>query len=135
MGRRKVVTPGVEIEWDDAALHEFLNNPAGPLGVELMTRIGEVVAEGARHRQRVRTGNAQKHIGFRVVEVDIDGETVPAAEIYSGARDEKNNFPYPIVHEGAHPRDRRPHRALRPSLRDIRKLSTVEEIADPAPGA
>jgi hypothetical protein len=48
------------------------------------------------------------------------------ADIISPVQNPKTGMPYAIVHEGKKVRDRRPHRSLRPALRDIRKILTAD---------
>src|SRR5262249_52733984 len=127
-GRPRVSRQGpVIIEWDEAEVERFLEDPDGPLGVELLTRLGEVVLEGARRRALRRTGQMADAMYFQAGR-DEDGMFVG---VYSPATSPRG-FPYPIVHEGRRVRDRRAHRSLRPALRDIRQIATGEPELTPA---
>jgi hypothetical protein len=121
VGRRRVVSPGpVILEWDESEVKRFLAEPDGELGRTLMTAVGELVVKGAKRRALRRTGRMADEITFRV-ERDDEGLFTG---IYSPARNPETGFPYPIVHEGRTEiiRDRRPHRSLRPALKDIRHI-------------
>jgi hypothetical protein len=125
---RKKISREIEFDWDEAKLHEFIHDPSGPVGAELLTACGEVVLKGAKRRALRSTGRMQAAMYARVVE--DDGELT--AVIVSPATDPRShNFPYAVVHEGSKVRDRRPHRSLRPALRDIRHL----QIIDPGQGS
>ncbi len=121
MARRRLEY-GVIIEWDETQVRRFLAEPNGELGHHLMDALGEIVEQGAKRRALRRTGRMADAI-THVVGADEAGVY---ADILSPARDPKTGFPYPYVHEGPTRviRDRRPHRSLRPALRDIRKIET-----------
>src|SRR6266851_2001046 len=104
--------------WDEFALAAFYRDPRGPLGVDLMERLAEVVLAGARRRALQRTGNMMRAMRY---ELGSDEESL-YADIISPVQDPKTGFPYAIVHEGRKVRDRRPHRSLKPALRDIRYI-------------
>jgi hypothetical protein len=111
----------VVIEWDELAYQDFLRNPTGPLGYELMDRLAEVVLAGAKARALRRTGNM---IDAMTYELGSD-EFGMYADIISPVQDPKTGFPYAMVHEGKRVRDRRPHRSLRPALADVRNILTA----------
>jgi len=108
----------VILEWNEAEVRQFLEEPDGELGRTLMTKVGELVVKGAQRRALRRSGRMADEITFRV---DRDDEGLFTA-VESPARNPKTGFPYPIVHEGRKVRDRRAHRSLRPALRDIRHI-------------
>lgn len=121
MARPRVARQGpVIIEWDTTQVDHFLKDPNGELGVTLMRALGEVVTAGAKRRALRRTGRMASEITFTVGRDEAGVYT----DVLSPARDPRTGFPYPIVHEGRKVRDRRPHRSLRPALRDIRKIVT-----------
>lgn len=103
----------VVIEWDDAQVAEWLADPNGDLGEQLMDRLGAVVAAGAKRRALRRTGRMASEI-HHVLGRDESGLY---ADIVSPVF-------YARFHEGRKVRDRRPHRSLRPALRDIRRILT-----------
>jgi hypothetical protein len=116
----RTVNLGVILEWDESQVHHFLRDPNGPLGVELLHKLGEIVLAGAKRRALRRTGamaNAMR------VEYGQDEQGM-YADIVSPVHDPKTNKPYAIFHEAKKVRDRRPHRSLRPALNDIRKILT-----------
>lgn len=108
----------VVINWDNGQLDEFLNDPNGELGRDLFTRLGDVVAAGAKARALVRTGRMKSLIYSEVVR----DEKGLVANIISPVLDPETHKPYASFHEFKKTRDRRPHRSLRPALRDIRKI-------------
>jgi hypothetical protein len=113
--------PGGKIEWSAAEAHAFAGSPDSELGRTLMRAVGEVVLAGAKRRALRRTG---KMIAAMRFEVDADEHGVFTAVI-SPVTNAKG-FNYALVHEDAHPRDRRPHRSLVPAMQDVRKLEGVE---------
>lgn len=117
MARRRLEY-GVVIDWDESQVRHFLADPDGELGRDLMAALGEIVLAGAKRRALRRTG---RMVGAMRSEVGRD-ETGVYADIISPVQDPETGFPYAIVHEGRKVRDRRPHRSLRPALRDIRKI-------------
>ena len=119
---RKSYEYGVIIDWDESQVRRFMADPNGELGETLMRALGEIVTEGAKKRALVRTGRMRDEIRF---EVGRD-EAGVFTDVISPATNPKTGFPYPYVHEGPTRviRDRRPHRSLRPALRDIRKIET-----------
>jgi hypothetical protein len=110
--------PGVVIEWDPYALKNFQDNAHGPFSPALRA-LGEIVTRGAKARAEVRTGRMRSEITY-VLHSEPGGCSV---EIISPAVNPADGFPYPIVHEGRHVRDRRPHRSLRPALMDVYKIA------------
>jgi len=106
---------GMFVEWDLAQLAEFERNPDGELGRGLMEVIGQGVEDAAKRKALRRTGRMADAITHEVGS-DADGLY---ADIISPATDPKTGFPYPVTHEGAKVRDRRPHRSLRPALDEI----------------
>ncbi len=119
MARRRLEY-GVIIDWDESQVRQFLASPNGPLGRDLMDALGQIVEAGAKRRALRRTGAMQAAI-THVVGADAAGVYT---DIISPVQNPKTGFPYAIVHEGRKVRDRRPHRSLRPALRDIRKIET-----------
>ncbi len=119
MARRRL-DYGVIIDWDESQVREFIASPNGELGRTLMTALGEVVLAGAKRRALRRTG---RMIDAMRTEVGRDEQGV-YTDVVSPVRDPDTGFPYAIVHEGKKVRDRRPHRSLRPALRDIRHIET-----------
>jgi hypothetical protein len=114
-----MATGPVLIEWDLEQVRRFIDDPNGELGITLMTALGETVLKGAQKRALRRTGRMAREMRY---EVGNDGVSV-YTDVISPAQDPRShNFPYPIVHEGKKVRDRRPHRSLRPALRDIRQI-------------
>jgi hypothetical protein len=101
----------VVLEWDDVQVAGWLNDPNGDLGLQLMARLGETVTAGAKRRALKRTGRMAAGIHY-VVGRDRQG-------VYA---DVIRPVFYARFHEGAKVRDRRPHRSLRPALRDIRHI-------------
>jgi hypothetical protein len=114
---RKKIGP-VILDWDDRKLDHYLNDPTGEIGVELVDKLGAVVLAGAKRRALRRTGAMASAMRYRVIRED--GELY--AVIESPVQNKETGFPYAVVHEGKKVRDRRPHRSLRPALRDIRKI-------------
>jgi hypothetical protein len=114
---------GVIVDWNQAQVAEFMGDPNGELGRTLMTALGEIVTAGAKRRALRRTGRMADEMRFWV---DRD-EAGIYTDVGTTAANLKTGFPYPYVHEGPTRviRDRRPHRSLRPALRDIRKIETV----------
>jgi len=110
----------VILEWDTFALENFYRNPTGPLGTELMDRLAAVVLAGAKRRALRRTGNMIDAMRYELGE-DEFGQY---ADVLSPVQDPATGFPYAVVHESKRVRDRRPHRSLRPALRDIRSILT-----------
>lgn len=113
---------GVIIEWDETQVKRFTADPDGPLGVELMHRLAQVVLEGAKRRALVRSGRMRDAMTYIV---DRDEHGLFAAVI-SPVQNPKSGMPYAFAHEGRKTRDRRPHRSLKPALRDIRKILTSD---------
>jgi hypothetical protein len=110
MGRKKL-SQDVVIEWDDAQLAEYLANPSGELGQHLMIQLGDVVTAGAKRRALKRTGKMAGEIHPQLGS-DAGGVYVDIiSPVY-----------YARFHEGRKVRDRRPHRSLRPALRDIKRI-------------
>jgi|SRR5215471_8650257 len=112
------MTGPVLVQWHEAEVRRFLDDPNGPLGVDLMRALGEVVLEGARRRALRRTGAMIKAMRYDVMR-DEQGLLV---RISSPVQNPKSGFPYAQAHERKKTRDRRPHRSLKPALRDIRKI-------------
>jgi len=108
----------IAIIWDQYEFDAFSRNPDGPLGRDLMEVIGEGVVEIAKQKALRRTGRMASQITHQV---DADS-TGLYADIISPATDPKTGFPYPMAHEGSHPRDRRPHRSLKPALDEIQSV-------------
>ncbi len=122
MARRRVAAQGpVVIEWDETQVEHFLSDPNGELGETLMRALGEVVTAGAKRRALRRTGRMQSEITYRVGRDEAGVYT----DVASPVRDPRTGVPYAVFHEGRKVRDRRPHRSLRPALRDIRKITTA----------
>jgi Bacteriophage HK97-gp10, putative tail-component len=101
----------VVLEWDATQVAEWLGDPNGDLARQLMERLGEVVTAGAKRRALKRTGRMASEIHYVI---GSDGQGI-YADIISPVF-------YARFHEGQHVRDRRPHRSLRPALRDIRHI-------------
>ncbi len=101
----------VVIDWDDVQIAEWMADPSGELGTKLMAKLGEVVLRGAKRRALRRTGRMAAEM-YTVVGRDEHG-------LYA---DVVSPVFYARFHEGKRVRDRRPHRSLRPALRDIRKI-------------
>ena len=116
---RKRITRTVELEWNEAAVREFTHDPNSDLGERLLRRCGEIVLAGAKRRALKRTGRMADAMYF---EVGTGPEGLSVAIISPAEDPRSHNFPYAIVHEGAHVRDRRAHRSLRPALLDIRHI-------------
>jgi hypothetical protein len=114
---------GVVVDWNQAQVAEFMGDPNGELGRTLMHALGEIVTEGAKRRALRRTGRMADEMQFWVERDEAGVYT----DVGTTAANPKTGFPYPYVHEGPTRviRDRRPHRSLRPALRDIRKIETV----------
>lgn len=112
----------VVIEWNTTQVKRFLDDPNGELGVQLMHRLARVVLDGARQRALSRTGRMRSEMTYIV---DRDEQGLFAA-IISPVQNPKTGFPYAIAHEAKRIRDRRPHRSLKPALRDIRKILTSD---------
>lgn len=110
----------VYVDWNLAEVYRYLHEPNGPLGVELLTKLAEVVLAGAKRRALRRTGRMIDEMHFEL------GTDEPGiyADIISPVQNLKTGFPYALMHEKRKPRDRRPHRSLVPALRDIRKILT-----------
>jgi hypothetical protein len=119
---RRVLEYGVILEWNESQVREFLREPRGTLAKDLMEALGQVVEQGAKKRALYRTGRMQEAITHRV---GADSESL-YADIISPVQDRRTGFPYATVHEGRKVRDRRPHRSLRPALRDIRRIEYME---------
>ncbi len=119
MARRRLEY-GVIIDWDESQVREFLNSPNGELGRTLMAALGEIVLAGARRRALRRTGRMAAAMRTQVGRDEAGVYT----DVISPVQDPRTGFPYAVVHEGRKVRDRRPHRSLRPALRDIRKIET-----------
>jgi hypothetical protein len=83
-------------------------------------KLAEIVLAGAKRRSLKRTGRMQAAMA---IEYGSD-ETGMYADITSPVKSIRNKvgYPYAFAHEGRHVVDRRPHRSLRPALRDIRKI-------------
>jgi hypothetical protein len=118
---------GTTLDWDEAALFEFEHNPDGELGITLMHLIGEVVVAGAKKRALVRKDRypGGSPIGQMRAEIRYHVGTDAGGlycDIISPATNPDDGFPYPLMHEGKKVRDRRPHRSLRPALRDIKYI-------------
>ena len=121
MARRKLEY-GVIIDWDETQVRRFLAEPNGELGRTLMAALGEVVLAGAKKRALRRTGRM-----VDAMRSEVGGDELGVyTDVISPAVNPKTGFPYPYTHEGPTRilRDRRPHRSLRPALRDIRKIET-----------
>jgi hypothetical protein len=106
------VAERITVVWDRFELERYFREPNGELGRGLMDAIGAGVAERAKRKALKRTGRMASEITH---EVGSD-EGGLYADIISPAADPKTGFPYPRAHEGRHPRDRRPHRSLKPAL-------------------
>jgi hypothetical protein len=111
--------PGAEIIWDPAALADLIENPDGPLA-PMLHAFGAAVVKEAQARALVRTGRMRNEIRYETVR----GPKGCYVQIVSPAVNPSDGFPYPLVHEDAHPRDRRPHRSLVPALQAVRKFTT-----------
>lgn len=119
----------VTIDWDEATVHAWAADPNGPLGEVLLRQLAEIVLAGARRRALRRTGRMADAMTYEITHDEMSGNLV--ARVISPATDPRShNFPYPIVHEGKRVRDRRPHRSLRPALRDIRHSVYVDDVGD-----
>ena len=121
MARRKI-DYGVVIDWDETQVRHFMADPNGELGRTLMEALGEIVLAGAKRRALRRTGRM-----VNAMRSEVGGDEAGVyTDVISPAVNPKTGFPYPYVHEGPTRvlRDRRPHRSLRPALRDIRKIET-----------
>lgn len=105
----------LQVRWYESRRRRFFDEPEGEVGRKILARAGRIAAEGAKRRALKRTGRMAEGIDYAVVK--LDGKLV--CVVYSGAVDPKTGFPYPVVHEGRHVRDRRPHRSLQPALKDI----------------
>ena len=119
MARRKI-DYGVVIDWDESQVRHFLADPNGELGRTLMEALGEIVLAGAKRRALRRTGRM-----VDAMRSEVGGDELGVyTDVISPATNPKTGFPYPYLHEGPTRvlRDRRPHRSLRPALRDIRKI-------------
>src|SRR5258708_11961640 len=110
----------VLVEGDTFPLEKFYGDPLGPLGEELIGRLGEVVLEGAKRRALHKTGRMEEAM-YSVLGED---ELGLYADIISPVQNPQSGFPYAIMHEARKIRDRRPHRSLVPALRDIRNILT-----------
>jgi hypothetical protein len=110
MGRRKL-SQDVILDWDDAQVNEWLRDPYGDLGQQLMTQLGDIVTAGAKRRALKRTGRMASEIH---PQLGTDERGV-YADIISPVY-------YARFHEGRKVRDRRPHRSLRPALNDIKRI-------------
>jgi hypothetical protein len=110
--------PGITIVWNPAGLADLIYNPDGPLS-EFLHAAGKIVTAGAQARALVRTGKMRDEITYELAR-SAKGCYV---SIVSPATNPATGFPYPLVHESAHPRDRRPHRSLVPALGDIAKIT------------
>jgi len=110
--------PGIRLEWNLGALERFMHSPAGGFrpGAD---KLAAVVVAGAKARALVRTGRMKDEITAEI----LPGPNGLLIRIISPATNPADGFNYPLVHERAHPRDRRPHRSLAPALRDILKVT------------
>jgi len=109
------MTDSIDVDWNQAAWQEFIRDPAGEIGTDVLAPIGEAVAAEAKARALKRTGRMAREI-FSRVGSDADGLYV---DVVSPARDPETGFPYPVVHEGRRVRDEVPHRSLLPALDDL----------------
>jgi hypothetical protein len=107
-----VASEPVTVAWNPAELERFFREPDGELGRGLFEAIGAGVAERARRKALRRTGRMASAITHQVG-ADEAGLFV---DVISPVTDPRTGFPYARAHEGPHPRDRRPHRSLRPAL-------------------
>jgi hypothetical protein len=114
---------GVVVNWDESQVREFMASPNGELGRTLMQALGEIVLTGAKRRALRRTGRMVDAMRFEVGRDEAGVYT----DVISPVQNPKTGFPYAIMHEGPTRiiRDRRPHRSLRPALRDIRKIEAA----------
>jgi hypothetical protein len=114
---------GVVVDWNEAQVAEFIGDPNGELGRTLMTALGEIVTAGAKRRALVRTGRMRDEIRYEVGRDEAGVYT----DVISPVQNPKTGVQYAYFHEGPTRviRDRRPHRSLRPALRDIRKIETI----------
>jgi len=110
----------VEVTFNPAVLYGMTHSPRG-VGAVVCSAAGRTVAAGAKRRALRRTGRMADEITWRLV-IGAEGVSV---QVISPARDPKTGFPYPIVHEVRHPRDRRPHRSLVPALADIARVPGI----------
>jgi len=126
MARKRVGTGGkVELDWLESDVRRWTHDLNGDLAENLMRRLAEVVLAGAKRRALRRTGRMANAMTYDLV----PGPNGVTARVISPALDPRShNFPYPIVHEGRKVRDRRPHRSLRPALRDIRKVHYIDDV-------
>ena len=112
--------PGGVIEWNLPALADMIENPDGPLAPALHA-IGRAGADEAKARALVRTGRMRDDITYQVER----GAKGCYVSIVSPARNPRDGFNYPVMHEEAHTRDRPPHRSLGPAaVAAVRKLTT-----------
>jgi len=111
-------TTKVRLDWNTAALTDFLDNPNGEVGQHLMRELGEVVLRGAKKRALVRTGHMRDSM-----RMDL-GTTEHGVYV-----DIISPVPYAVYHERKkNPRDRRPHRSLIPAVRDARKVLKASRV-------
>lgn len=112
--------PGGVIEWNLPALADMIENPDGPLGPALHA-IGKAAADEAKARALVRTGRMRDDITYQLEK----GPKGCFLSVVSPARNPRDGFNYPLVHEMASTRDRPPHRSLGPAAAAaVRKLTT-----------
>ncbi len=121
---RKKIDYGVVIDWDETQVHRFIASPNGELGRDLMAALGEIVLAGAKSRSLKWHGGGTGRMVEAMRSVVGTDEAGVYADVISPAQNPKSGFPYPITIEGRKIRARRPHRTLRPALRDIRKIET-----------
>jgi len=111
----------VTIEWNDSEVRDWLHDPNGDLGRQLMDVLGRHVLDGARRRALRRTGRMIAEMRYETG-TDLQGVYT---DVISPVRNPVTGFPYAIVHERKKPRDRRPHRSLAPALNDIRHILSL----------
>jgi hypothetical protein len=111
---------GVVVNWDESQVREFMADPNGELGRTLMQALGEIVLAGAKRRALRRTGRMVDAMRFEVGRDEAGVYT----DVLSPVQNPKTGVQYAYFHEGPTRiiRDRRPHRSLRPALRDIRNI-------------
>src|SRR5260370_25505408 len=101
----------VLVEWDTFTLEKFYRDPLGPLGEELIGRLGEVVLEGAKRRALHKTGR----MGGAMYSLLGADELGLYADIISPVQNPQPGFPYAIIHDARKIRAHRPQPRLVPA--------------------
>ena len=101
--------PWFRLELNEHEVRNLLEDPNGPVGRQLLTKAGQVVTAGAKRRARVRTGTARDSMGWQLGQ-DEQGLYVDIGTVF-----------YQRFLEKPARQLKRPRRALRPALRDLRK--------------